>query len=98
MMMLSSNEKHVRLLELALDRKREILSLPLPDKSDDSVEANRLRALVLNASDTTISQAISLQSLASGEGKNAVAEEVEAFIKARRQMALRQIEMMNQER
>jgi hypothetical protein len=98
MMMLSSNEKHVRLLELALDRKREILSLPLPDKSDDSVEANRLRALVLNASDTTISQAISLQSLASGEGKNAVADEVEAFIKARRQMALRQIEMMNQER
>jgi hypothetical protein len=72
--------------------------LPLPDKSDDSVEANRLRTLVLNASDTTISQAISLQSLASGEGKNAVAEEVEAFIKARRQMALRQIEMMNQER
>jgi hypothetical protein len=96
MMMLSSNEKHVQLLELALDRKREILSLPLPDKSDDSVEANRLRALVLSASDTTISQAISLQSLASGEGKNAVAEEVEAFIKARRQMALRQIEMMDE--
>jgi hypothetical protein len=74
---LSSNEKHVQLLELALDRKREILSLPLPDKSDDSVEANRLRALVLSASDTTISQAISLRSLASAVGKNTVAEEVE---------------------
>jgi hypothetical protein len=48
---LSSNEKHARLLELALDRTREILSLPLPDPSDDSIKANRLRALVLSASD-----------------------------------------------
>ena len=46
---LSLNEKHAQILELALDRTREILSLPLPDPSDDSIKANRLRALVLRS-------------------------------------------------
>jgi hypothetical protein len=40
---LSSNEKHARLLELALDRTREILSLPLPDPVN--AECKRLERL-----------------------------------------------------
>jgi hypothetical protein len=55
-------EKQARLLDQALDRKREILSLPLPDADDDSAEATRLRSLILAASDSTINQTIALRS------------------------------------
>jgi hypothetical protein len=51
---LPPGEKQAWLLDRALDRKREILSLPLPDESDDSAEATRLRALVLTAADSKI--------------------------------------------
>ena len=55
---LSPGEKQAWLLDQALDRKREILTLPMPDESDDSIEATRLRALILTAADSTINQTI----------------------------------------
>jgi hypothetical protein len=56
---LPPGEKQARLLDQALDRKREILSLRLPDESDDSAEAHRARSLVLAAADSTINQRFS---------------------------------------
>jgi hypothetical protein len=44
---MSPGEKQAWLLGQALDCKREILTMPLPDPSDDSIEAHRIRALVL---------------------------------------------------
>jgi hypothetical protein len=51
---MSPGEKQAWLLGQALDCKREILTMPLPDPSDDSIEAHRIRALVLDAADSTI--------------------------------------------
>jgi hypothetical protein len=51
-------DKQAWLLDQALDRKREILTMPLPDDGDDSAEAPRLRALILTAADSTINQTI----------------------------------------
>jgi hypothetical protein len=59
---LSPSEKQALLLDQALDRKKEILTMPLPDVDDDSSEATRLRALILAAADSTISQTIALRS------------------------------------
>ncbi len=42
---MSPSDKQARLLDQALDRKWEILALPLPGDGDDSLEATRLRAL-----------------------------------------------------
>jgi hypothetical protein len=44
---MSPGDKQAWLLDQALDRKREILDLPMPDADDDSAEATRLRALIL---------------------------------------------------
>jgi hypothetical protein len=45
----------------ALDVKRDILTMPLPDPNDDSIEAHRLRSLILAAVDSTIEQTIRLR-------------------------------------
>jgi hypothetical protein len=58
---MSPGEKMAWLLNQALDCKREILTIPLPDPSDDSLEAGRARALILAAADSTIEQTIRLQ-------------------------------------
>ena len=42
---MAPGEKQARLLDQALDRKREILSLPLPDDGDDRRSASRSGAL-----------------------------------------------------
>jgi hypothetical protein len=39
---MSPGEKQAWLLNQALDCKREILTLPMPDPNDDSIEAHRL--------------------------------------------------------
>jgi hypothetical protein len=86
------------LLALALDRKREILTVPLPDDGDDSPEATRLRALILAAADSTISQTIALRSnaLASAAAKDTRDHELLQFIEERRQAALVQIAKMRE--
>jgi|HubBroStandDraft_6_1064221.scaffolds.fasta_scaffold1111488_1 hypothetical protein len=90
-------EKHARLLDQALDRKREILSLPLPDAEDDSTEAHRARSLVLAAADSTINQTIALRtnqlSAAADDAHDAA---VEAYIEERRQQALAMIAKMDE--
>jgi hypothetical protein len=43
---LSPGEKQAWLLGKALDVKRQILTLPMPDPNDDSAEAHRTRALI----------------------------------------------------
>jgi len=53
---MSPGEKQAWLLDQALDAKRDILTMPLPDPNDDSIEAHRLRSLVLAAADSTIEQ------------------------------------------
>jgi hypothetical protein len=58
---MSPGEKMAWLLNQALDCKREILTMPLPDPSDDSIEAHRIRMLVLAVADSTIEQSIRLQ-------------------------------------
>jgi hypothetical protein len=58
---LSPGEKQAWLLDQALDCKRDILTLPMPDRDDDSAEAHRLRSLILAAADSTIEQTIRLQ-------------------------------------
>jgi hypothetical protein len=93
---LPPGEKQARLLDHALDRKREILSLPLPDEGDDSAEAHRARSLVLAAADSTISQTIALRSshlLAAADDAHDAA--MEALIEERRQQALVMIAKMS---
>jgi|SRR5580704_3120981 hypothetical protein len=89
-------DKQAWLLDQALDRKREILSMPLPDESDDSIESTRLRALILAASDSTINQTIALRSAALGTASDARDTEMEQFIEERRQQALAMIEKMRE--
>jgi hypothetical protein len=55
---MSPGEKMAWLLNQALDCKRDILTMSLPDRDDDSAEAIRLRALLLAAADSTIEQTI----------------------------------------
>jgi hypothetical protein len=55
---MSPGQKQAWLLGQALDCKREILTMPLPDPSDDIPEAHRIRMLVLAAADSTIEQTI----------------------------------------
>jgi hypothetical protein len=78
-------DKQARLLDQALDRKREILSLPLPDEGDDSAEATRLRALILTAADSTINQTIAMRSNVLATAADARDAEMEQFIEERRQ-------------
>jgi hypothetical protein len=90
-------EKQAWLLGQALDRKREILSLPLPDETDDSAEAHRARSLVLAAADSTINQTIALRSAALGTASDARDAELPQFIEERRQKAAARIAKMREE-
>jgi hypothetical protein len=69
-------DKQAWLLDQALDRKREILTIPLPDDGDDSIEATRLRALVLSAADSAINQTIALRSSALSAAQDARDDEL----------------------
>jgi len=89
-------DKQAWLLDQALDRKREILTMPLPDDGDDSAEAARLRALVLTAADSTINQTIQLRSAALGTASDARDAELLQFIEERRQKAALQIAKMRE--
>jgi hypothetical protein len=97
---LPPGEKQARLLDQALDRKREILAMPLPDDGDDSIEATRLRALILAAADSTIGQTIALRSNMLAMAQDTRADEhdraMEALIEERRQQALLMIEKMRE--
>jgi hypothetical protein len=91
-------DKQAWLLDQALDRKREILTVPLPDDGDDSIEATRLRALVLAAADSTISQTIALRSAALSQTSASDARDdvMERFIEERHRQALAMIEKMKE--
>ena len=93
---MAPSEKQARLLDQALDRKREILSLPLPDESDDSLEATRLRALILTAADSTIGQTIALRSNMLAPAADNHAQELLQFIEERRQKAAARIAKMRE--
>jgi hypothetical protein len=75
------------LTELSLDRKFEILRIPLPADDDDSVEAHRVRQLILSAADSTIHQTIKVEEgqlrKAEGTGLAALLDRIDAAIKAR---------------
>ena len=89
-------EKQARLLDQALDRKREILSLPLPDAEDDSTEAHRARSLVLAAADSTINQTIAFRtnrlSAAADDAHDAA---MEALFEERMKKAQLEIDRLN---
>jgi hypothetical protein len=93
-------DKQAWLLDQALDRKREILTMPLPDDGDDSIEATRLRALILTAADSTINQTIALRSNMLAMAQDTRADEhdraMEALIEERRQQALKMIAKMDE--
>jgi hypothetical protein len=94
---LAPGEKQARLLDQALDRKREILSLRLPDEGDDSAEAHRARSLVLAAADSTINQTIQLRTnQLSAADDDEHDRAMEAFIEERRQQALKMIAKMDE--
>jgi hypothetical protein len=94
---LPPGEKQARLLDQALDRKREILSLAMPADSDDSVEAHRTRSLILSASDSTIGQTIALRSnMLAMAHDNEHDRAMEALIEERRQAALLTIAKMRE--
>ena len=98
---LPPGEKQARLLDQALDRKREILTMPLPDDGDDSIEATRLRALILTAADSTINQTTALRSNMLATAQDTRADEhdraMEALIEERRQKAILEIARMERE-
>jgi len=87
-------DKQAWLLDQALERKREILTMPLPDDGDDSAEATRLRSLILTAADSTIGQTIAMRSNMLATAADNDDHELEAFIEERRQKALVQIAKM----
>jgi hypothetical protein len=93
---LPPGEKQARLLDQALDRKREILTMPLPDDGDDSIEATRLRGLILTAADSTINQTIALRSNMLATASDARDAVMEKFIEERRQQALAMIAKMSE--
>jgi hypothetical protein len=89
---MSPGEKLEWRLGRALDCKREILTLPLPDPSDDSAEAHRLRSLILAAADSTIEQTIRLQT---NQLKPTAADDgIGKFLEEQRRAALAKIEAM----
>jgi hypothetical protein len=94
---LSPGDKQAWLLDQALDRKREILAIPLPVDDDDSPEATRLRSLILTAADSTISQTIALRSnMLAMAHDNEHDRAMEALIEERRQAALLTIAKMRE--
>jgi hypothetical protein len=96
---MSPGDKQAWLLDRALDRKREILAMPLPDDGDDSMEATRLRSLILDAANSTINQTIALRSnmLAMATARDTRDAEIEAVIEERRQKVLLRLEKMREE-
>ena len=88
-------EKQTWLLNQALDAKRDILTMPLPDPDDDSAEAHRTRSLLLAAADSTIEQTIRLHTnqLKPAAGN----DDIEQIIEERRKKAVLQIERMRLE-
>jgi hypothetical protein len=91
---MSPGEKQAWLLNQALDVKREILSTPLPDPYDDSIEANRMRSLLLSAADSTIGQAIQLKAIQSGTATSDRDAEMEKIFEERQRAALLEIERL----
>jgi hypothetical protein len=93
---MSPGDKQALLLDQALDRKREILSLPMPDADDDSADATRLRALILAAADSTISQTIALRMLTPATAQDKRDQEIGAVIEERRLKMAALIERMRE--
>jgi hypothetical protein len=90
---MSAGEKQEWLLGAALDLKQEILTMPLPDPNDDSVEAHRMRVLLLSAADSTIEQTIRLQT---NQLKPAAAnDDIEKIFEERQRHAIKEIERLN---
>jgi hypothetical protein len=92
---MSPGEKQAWLLDKALDCKREILTLPMPDPNDDSAEAMRLRALILAAADSTIEQTIRLRTNLLTPSMND--DDIERVLEERRRRGLAQIAAMEAE-
>jgi hypothetical protein len=94
---MSPGEKMAWLLNQALDGKRDILTMPLPDPDDDSIEAHRIRALVLDAADSTIEQTIRLRTnqLAA---TNSHDDEIGKIFEERQRKAILEIERLDAER
>ena len=93
---LSPGEKQSWLLDKALDCKREILTLPMPDPDDDSVEAHRIRALILAAADSTIEQTIRLRTNQLTPAAND--DGIEKLLEERQRLAILEIERLDAER
>jgi hypothetical protein len=89
---MSPGEKQAWLLDQALDCKREILTLPLPNPNDDSAEAHRMRALLLAAADSTIEQTIRMN--ASQLKPSAAYDDIEKIFEERQKRALLEIERL----
>jgi hypothetical protein len=79
----------VKSLCAALDCKRDILTLPMPDPRDDSAEAHRLRSLILGAADSTIEQTLT---------PAAADDDIEEIIEERLRMAKLEIKRLDAER
>lgn len=91
---MSPGEKQAWLLDKGLDCKRDILTMPLPDPYVDSIEAHRIRALVLDAADSTIEQTIRLRTnqLAA---TNSHDDEIGKIFEERQRKAILEIERLN---
>ena len=91
---LSPSEKLAWLLDKALDYKRELFAMPLPDPNDDSAEAHRLRSLILAAANSTIEQTIRLRTnqLAA---TNSHDDEIGKIFEERQRRAIKEIERLS---
>jgi hypothetical protein len=90
---LPPGEKQAWLLGQALDCKREILTMPMPDPNDDSIEAHRLRSLILAAADSTIEQVIRMQT--NQLKPSAADDDMEKIFEERMATAKLEIERLN---
>jgi hypothetical protein len=92
---MSPGERQAWLLDQALDCKRDILTMPLPDPNDDSIEAHRIRMLVLAAADSTIEQTIRMQT--NQLKPSAADDDMEKIFEERRLAAEAEIARLNAE-
>jgi hypothetical protein len=92
---MSPGEKLSRLLDMALDVKKNILSAPLPDPNDDSADAHRMRSLILAAAESTIEQTIRLRTnqLAA---TNSHDDEIGKIFEERQRRAIKEIERLSE--
>jgi hypothetical protein len=93
---MSPGEKMAWLLNQPLDVKRDILTMPLPDPDDDSPDAHRIRALVLDGADSTIEQTIRLRTNQLTPAANY--DGIEKLLEERRRFAILEIERLDAER